>query len=84
MRGLARETSDGLHFIIRWSNSLATDMVPKESKLLYTEHALQWVDDCAVFIEAAENRAQMLLVFLSTRAGNEDIVNVGVCKGETT
>ena len=26
----------------------------------------------------------MLLVFLSTRAGHEDIVNIGVCKGEPT
>ena len=34
--------------------------------------------------KVVENWAQMLLVFLSTRAGHEDIVNIGVCKGEAT
>ena len=82
LRRRAREISDNLHFIIEWSSPLATDVVSKESRFLYTEHTLQWVDDNAIFVEAAENRAQMLLVFLSTQAGHEDIVIVCVCKGE--
>ena len=62
---------------------LLHDMMSKESQFLNSNCALQWIYDGTIFVEASKTVHNFLL-FLSTWAGNKDIVNIAVHKRKTT
>ena len=83
-RSWSRKFLYRLHLVFEWSNPSAIDVMSEESQFLNSEYALQWIYDDAIFVEASKNWAQMSLMFLSTRAGNKDFVNISVGKWEAT
>ena len=58
---------------------MAGDVVAKEIQVADTKDALVGVDDDAMRCESSEHSSQVIKILFRGWAGDEDIVNVGVC-----
>ena len=77
-----REVSDCLHLVREWADALAVDSVAQEVQLSDAKLALSRIDQDLMLVEAVEDKSQMMLVFLDTGAGNEQVIDVGITEGQ--
>lgn len=73
--------ADNLYRAFQWSGASHIHMVSQELQVLFTEDALCWVFDNFMLLKSCKDSAKVMPMLFQCRAGNEQVIQVGVAEG---
>ena len=76
--------ADDFDFVLQGTYTVLADMMPQEFQFLNSKNTFGGIDHNTVVSQALENLAEVLLVLLRGRTGNQYIINVYENKVEPT